>query len=966
MNISKKSLVFSENEKFFSNCSLKTEEMTGRLLSVNSKFLAMLTKNRGEIVIVGSSNPCDLKENKNYNRIKSNYYGEINDIEFSPHNSNILASANKNYLLLWKIPDENFNNITMEKGLINHEHNNKINYITFNPVVKDILCTGDLNNEIFVWNDEKLESYNKFQLDESASMIEYNPKGDLIGITTTKQYMNILDPRQQSIILKKEINKGHFTPKFVWVDDNSFAVIGSNLKNKSQKMIKLWDIRKIKEGDTDKGEIASVTIEKSKYISSTPYINRELKLIYVIKKLSSSIDVFNYNEGNFEKETYDINIKPDFLMLLNKNSLDENKKEKDRFVICSDDNIYFKSVFSFDEYHLENIDNNISISTDEKNIIFNNESKSIKEENLESKNGGNLNDENDNKENIIENEDKNNDENKDENNYENNDENKDENNYEGDIVNYNDENINEIKDENKNENIKENINENIKEITNENKNENINENIKENNIGNINKNNDKIKDENIKENYNEFKDNNINEIKEDNNDLKEEKLEEQNQNQNDIINDSDKNNKLNNTPSKEEENNRYQNFEEFEENINNILNENELLRSENDKLKNRNKKSLKVKEEYNLKAKECLDLFNKNIKLNKKVEEKEKIISKKNEEINEYEKKISKLEKEKESKEQEIEDKNKQIDVYKNKISNLENEIQKEKEKNKVKEMNSSKINEEIKLIKEKYEKILKEELEKIESSLMKKMENKFNKYENILKKKQIIFNKMNESMPSCEAIHYGIKCEKCFQEPIKGIRYKCWVCSDYNLCDKCEEKNSLENEHPHNFIKIRKDQNNNQINFSNYSYKCIKIWPEILEIFDGTEQANFEITLKNNGDEVWPKDKTKLSFDNESDLTDKDIELDPQMPGEEKNYSIIFTGLGDKNLGEYISNLCFFIKDKQIGEKLTLKIKILDSRVQKFANEKELSLSDFPYKRLLDALRENNFDFEKAFESLF
>ena len=174
----------------------------------------------------------------------------------------------------------------------------------------------------------------------------------------------------------------------------------------------------------------------------------------------------------------------------------------------------------------------------------------------------------------------------------------------------------------------------------------------------------------------------------------------------------------------------------------------------------------------------------------------------------------------------------------------------------------------------------------------------------------------MNESIPSVETIHYGIKCEKCFQEPIKGIRYKCSICSDYNLCDKCEEKNSLENEHPHNFIKIRKDQNNNnQINYSNYSYEYTKIEPEILEFFNDIEQANFEITLKNNGDETWPKDKKKLSFDNESDLKDEDIALDPQMPGEEKKYLIKFTGLRDKNLGEYISNLCFFIKDKQIRE---------------------------------------------------
>ena len=434
------------------------------------------------------------------------------------------------------------------------------------------------------------------------------------------------------------------------------------------------------------------------------------------------------------------------------------------------------------------------------------------------------------------------------------------------------------------------------------------------------------------------------------------------QNQNYIINDSDKQYKLNIINPSEEEINKNENLKddkiENEEIINTILNENEFLVNENDNLKKKNKKYLKVKEDYNLKEKECEDLNNKNNMLSNKVKEQEDMISKINEEINEYEKKISTLEKEKEIKNKGINDKKNQIDEYKSKISNLENEIQKEKE------MNSSKINEEIKIIKENYEKKLQIELKKIESHLIEKMENKFNQYKNNLKKSN--FDKMNESIPSCKTIHYGIKCEKCFQEPIKGYRYKCSVCNDYNLCDKCEEKNSIENEHPHNFIKIRKDQNNNRFNYSNYSYECIKIEPEILEFFEGTEQANFEITLKNNGNEAWPENKTKLSFDNESELRNEDIVLAPQIPGEEKIYSIKFTGLGDKDLGEYLSNLGFFINDKQIGEKLTLSINILDSRVKSFANEKDLDLKEYPYKRLLDALRENNFDFDNAFASLF
>ena len=52
--------------------------------------------------------------------------------------------------------------------------------------------------------------------------------------------------------------------------------------------------------------------------------------------------------------------------------------------------------------------------------------------------------------------------------------------------------------------------------------------------------------------------------------------------------------------------------------------------------------------------------------------------------------------------------------------------------------------------------------------------------------------------------IHPGIKCNRCGMLPITGLRYKCSICKDYNLCNICEEINSEINTHPHNFIKIR------------------------------------------------------------------------------------------------------------------------------------------------------------------
>ncbi len=55
------------------------------------------------------------------------------------------------------------------------------------------------------------------------------------------------------------------------------------------------------------------------------------------------------------------------------------------------------------------------------------------------------------------------------------------------------------------------------------------------------------------------------------------------------------------------------------------------------------------------------------------------------------------------------------------------------------------------------------------------------------------------------EAIHSRVSCDGCGVFPVVGIRYKCYVCPDFDFCEKCEATQ----EHPHPFIKLRKSDNN-------------------------------------------------------------------------------------------------------------------------------------------------------------
>lgn len=62
-----------------------------------------------------------------------------------------------------------------------------------------------------------------------------------------------------------------------------------------------------------------------------------------------------------------------------------------------------------------------------------------------------------------------------------------------------------------------------------------------------------------------------------------------------------------------------------------------------------------------------------------------------------------------------------------------------------------------------------------------------------------------SQTSQSSEVVHEGVVCDGCNQD-IRGIRYKCSNCPDYDLCQSCEKKGNV-HEPSHVFLKIVKPQ---------------------------------------------------------------------------------------------------------------------------------------------------------------
>ena len=314
-------------KEYFTNCNATTVSTEGRYIAVNGNFLAMSWSNQGEIVVVDSSSFCSCKPDQP--RIKGRR-ANVLDLEFSPHSSDLLAAAFDDCMVaLYKIPEGGLTQHLTQEVQIYQKHMKKVPFVTFNPVASNVLCSGAFLGEIHVWNALTGESYVELKADETPTCIQWSPNGALIGATTKKKTINIFDPRANKLVMNHVVNEAFQASKFAWLDNEQFVTLGWN-KTKA-KMMRLFDIRKVKDDLTAEQEVTSIKIDSSTTVT-TPFVDRESKLVYAIAKGEAMVRTFDYSTGSFVKGIDFSKGEPSIsTVMFERKCLDYNKLEVDRF-----------------------------------------------------------------------------------------------------------------------------------------------------------------------------------------------------------------------------------------------------------------------------------------------------------------------------------------------------------------------------------------------------------------------------------------------------------------------------------------------------------------------------------------------------------------------------------------------------------------------------------------------------------
>ena len=158
----------------------------------------------------------------------------------------------------------------------------------------------------------------------------------------------------------------------------------------------------------------------------------------------------------------------------------------------------------------------------------------------------------------------------------------------------------------------------------------------------------------------------------------------------------------------------------------------------------------------------------------------------------------------------------------------------------------------------------IKKDIQELVRSKMKDLEDNIIQdiYKSIKTQLNINEEKINNlNLNQQDIIHNDIFCNNCGKENIKGIRYKCAQCPNFNLCDSCEKY--CQHDVNHIFIKIRKPikeesellfKIKKDLKYKNNDYNYSVNLKDIKFTLDKKENDILmqQITLKNIGNEPW------------------------------------------------------------------------------------------------------------------
>ncbi|XP_078515377.1 coronin-1B isoform X1 [Lissotriton helveticus] len=317
-----------KNDQCYDDIRVSRVTWDSTFCAVNPKFVAIIIEASGGGAFMVLPLSKTGRIDKSYPTV-CGHTGPVLDIDWCPHNDEVIASASEDCsVMVWQIPENGLVAPLTDPVVTLEGHSKRVGIITWHPTARNVLLSAGCDNVVIIWNVGTAEELYRME-DQHPDLIYnacWNRNGSLFCTSCKDKSVRIIDPRREMVVAEKErAHDGARPMRAIFMSDGKVFTTG--FSRMSERQLALWDPDNLDEPmglqelDSSNGALL-------------PFYDPDTGVIYVCGKGDSSIRYFEVTDESpyiHFLSTYGSKEPQRGMGFMPKRGLDVNKCEIARF-----------------------------------------------------------------------------------------------------------------------------------------------------------------------------------------------------------------------------------------------------------------------------------------------------------------------------------------------------------------------------------------------------------------------------------------------------------------------------------------------------------------------------------------------------------------------------------------------------------------------------------------------------------
>ncbi|XP_018416314.1 PREDICTED: coronin-1C [Nanorana parkeri] len=279
-----------KNDQCYDDIRVSRVTWDSSFCAVNPKFVAIIIEASGGGAFLVLPLQKTGRIDKSYPTV-CGHTGPVLDIDWCPHNDNVIASGSEDCsVMVWQIPENGLTVPLTDPAAVLEGHSKRVGIVTWHPTASNVLLSAGGDNVVIIWNVSTSEAV--ITIDEMHNDMIYsacwNRNGSLICTASKDKKLRVIDPRKMELVAEKDkAHDGARPMRAIFLADGSVFTTG--FSRMSERQLALWNPKSMDE------PIALHEMDTSNGVL-LPFYDPDTSIIYLCGKGDSSIRYFEITD----------------------------------------------------------------------------------------------------------------------------------------------------------------------------------------------------------------------------------------------------------------------------------------------------------------------------------------------------------------------------------------------------------------------------------------------------------------------------------------------------------------------------------------------------------------------------------------------------------------------------------------------------------------------------------------------